>query len=113
MNTICINIGCVPVLDADGQETGEEVVLLRHPGGSVFGVDASYIEQDAGGIRDPFDGKSVLYQENITDPAVLAQLGRTEPYGIVYRWVGWAKGGWSSREVTKAEEMEARIEFDD
>lgn len=108
---ICIYVKSILVADtdADGKPLAESVVLLRHPSAGIFGVDESFIEGDVGPIRDPFDGRSILYQENFTDPEYLAKMGRTEPYGIVYRWVG-GDTGWSGREVTGAENLVARYE---
>lgn len=108
---ICVYLENILVVDHDeeGLPVGESLVILRHPAGGVFGVDESFIAGEVGPIRDPFDGKSILYQENFTDPECLAKIGRTEPFGIVHRWMG-GDIGWSEREVTGAENLVARYE---
>jgi len=67
---ICVYLENILVVDHDeeGLPVGESLVILRHPAGGVFGVDESFIAGEVGPIRDPFDGKSILYQENFTDP---------------------------------------------
>jgi hypothetical protein len=106
---ICIHLESLPVDGVPMDDQFEAVAVYRHPGGGIFGVDESYVEQAWGPIRDPFNGRSVMIQENFTDPKVLAKMGRTEPFGIVYRWIG-GDIGWSEREVTGADNLVARFE---
>ena len=34
----------------------EEMAVYRDPGGGIFAIDASYLEQDAGPVFSPFNG---------------------------------------------------------
>ncbi len=44
-------------------ENEEEVVVYREPGGGVWAVDASYVEQEAGPLFNPFTGEQIKCQD--------------------------------------------------